>query len=132
VAAEFTTSNVAQERLDPTSIYNLYRRLIAVRRRSPSLLLGRYEPIEASGDLLLYVREHQAERTLIALNLGVNAMAVTLPDRLLRGTTLVSSGGDRDGAVVTGALTLRGHEGVVVALAPEAAQRTAADERKNQ
>ncbi len=120
VATAFTATNVEHERLDPTSIYTLYRRLIALRRRSPSLLLGRYQPIAASGNLLLYVREHQQERTMIALNLGADSVTVMLPDCQLRGTILVSSGADRDGVVVTGDLSLGGHEGVIVALAPDA------------
>jgi glycosidase len=76
VAIGFGTNNVECERLDPTSIYHLHRRLIAVRRRSPSLLVGHYRPI-------------------------------------------VASAGDHDGAVVTGDVTLRGSEGVVMALAPD-------------
>ena len=119
VAAGFGTDNVERERLDPASIYNLYRRLIAVRRRSPSLLVGHYRPMVASGDLLLFVREYGSERTLIGLNLGGEAIAVRFPDRQLRGEIVVSSAGDRDGAVVTGDIRLGGHEGVVVALAPD-------------
>ena len=119
VAAGFETDNVERERRDPTSIYNLHRQLIALRRRSPSLLAGRYQPIAANGDLLLFVREHESERTLIGLNLGGEAIEIRFPDQQLRGEILVSSARDRDGAVVTGAVTLCGHEGVVIALAPD-------------
>ena len=121
VGSGFRTANVESQRLDPTAIHNLYRRLIAARRRSPSLLVGHYRPVVATGDLLLFVREHESERTLIALNLGGEALTVKFPDQPLRGEIVVSSAGDRDGAVVTGDLTLSGHEGVVVALAPEMA-----------
>ena len=119
VATGFGTDNVELERLDPTSIYNLHRRLIAARRRSPSLRVGHYRPIVASGDLLLFVREHESERTLIGLNLGGEAIPVSFPDQELRGEIVVSSAGDRDGAVVTGDITLCGNEGVVMALAPD-------------
>ena len=119
VSAGFETDNVARQRGDPTSIYNLYRRLIALRRRSPSLRMGRYRPIVATGDLLLFVREHESERTLIGLNLGGEATEIRLTDQQPRGQILVSSAGDRDGAVVTGTVTLRGHEGLVMALAPD-------------
>ena len=118
VAVEFTATNVERQRRDPMSIYNLYRRLIAVRRRSPSLLFGRYQPLAAERDLLLFFREHGRERTLICLNLGEGDVAVTLADGRLRGPILVSSRGDRDGTPVDGELALNGHEGVVVALAP--------------
>ena len=119
VAPGFETDNVECERLDPTSIHSLYRRLIAVRRRSPSLRVGHYRPIVASGNLLVFVREHESERTLIGLNLGGEAIALRFPDRQLRGEILVSSAGDREGVLVTGDITLRGNEGVVMTLAPE-------------
>jgi alpha-glucosidase len=118
VAAGFPAHNVDSERLDPASIYHLHRRLIAVRRRSPSLRGGRYRPIVAGGDLLVFVREHESERSLIGLNLGGEAIAVSFPDRRLRGEILVSSTGDRDGTVVTEGITLRPNEGVVMSLAP--------------
>jgi Glycosidases len=119
VAAGFETANVERERRDPTSIYNLYRQLIALRRRSPALLIGRYRPIVASGDLLLFVREHESERILIGLNLGGEAIEIRFPDQELRGEILLSSARDRDGAVVAGAVRLCGHEGMVMALAPD-------------
>ena len=120
VADGFGTDNVEQERLDPASTLQLYRRLIAARRRWPALQRGDYRPIVARGDLLLYVRQHADERMLVGLNLGRDATAVSFPDRQLRGEIVVSSGGDRDGEKVDGDLTLRGDEGIVLALAPDA------------
>ena len=120
VAPGFARDNVKRERLDPTSIYSLYRHLIAVRRRLPSLRVGHYRPIMATGDLLMFVREHERERTLIALNLGEEAIAVSLSDQQLRGEIVVSSGRDREGEVVTDRISLRGNEGVMISLAPEA------------
>ena len=119
VDADFATDNVERERVDPASIYNLYRRLIAVRRRSPSLVVGGYRPIEAGGDLLVYVRQHESERALVALNLGRDATVVKFPEGQLRGRIVVSSGADRDGEPVEGDLLLDGDEGLVVSLAPE-------------
>jgi alpha-glucosidase len=119
VAAGSADANVALERRDPASIFNLYRRMIRARRGLPSLRLGSYVPVAATGDLLMFVREHQNERTLVALNLGAEPISVRWPAHELRGRILVSSAGDRDGAVVAGDLTLAGHDGVVVALASE-------------
>ena len=119
VAAGYASDNVERERLDPGSIYNLYRRLLAARRRSPSLRVGAYRPIVASGALLLFVREHPGERTLVGLNLGGEAIPLVFPRRQLRGEILVSSAADRDGAPGEGAITLRGNEGIVMKLAPD-------------
>jgi alpha-glucosidase len=120
VAPGFARDNVESERLDRTSIYSLYRRLIVVRRRLQSLLVGHYRPIVATGNLLTFVREHERERTLIGLNLGGEAIVLSFPDEQLRGEIVVSSGGDREGEVVTGRISLRGNEGVVIALASDA------------
>ncbi len=120
VAAGYARDNVERERRDPASMLDLYRRLIAARRCSPSLRLGHYRPIAASGDLLLYVRECPGERTLVGLNLGGHTVSVTFPGGQLRGEVLVSSGADRDGAISQGGITLRGNEGLVMALAPDA------------
>jgi len=119
VAAGFVTHNVESEGRNSGSIYHLHRRLIALRRRSPSLQGGRYRPIAASGDLLVFVRQHENERTLIGLNLGGEAITMSFLDRQLRGEILVSSTGDLDGAVVAGTVTLRANEGVVISLAPD-------------
>jgi alpha-glucosidase len=120
VAAGYARDNVERERRDPASMLELYRRLIAARRRLPSLRLGHYRPIVASGDLLLYVRECPGERTLVGLNLGGHPVPVTFPGGQLRGKVLVSSGADRDGAISQGEIMLRGDEGLVMALAPDA------------
>jgi alpha-glucosidase len=104
--------NVAGQRADRTSLFHLYRRLIALRRATPALLDGRYESIVAKGDLLMLIRSAGDERMLVALNFGegtIEAIAV-------QGVIAVSTHGDRDGEILKGWLVLRGHEGVVVRL----------------
>jgi hypothetical protein len=66
------------------------------------------------------VRECPGERTLVGLNLGGHPVPVTFPGGQLRGKVLVSSGADRDSAISQGEITLRGNEGLVMALAPDA------------
>src|SRR5207248_7486423 len=50
--AHFRSENVENARRDGTSIYNLYRRLIAARRAQPALSVGSYHPTAAEGDLM--------------------------------------------------------------------------------
>ena len=125
VGTGYARDNVERERSDPASMLNLYRRLIAARRRLPSLRVGRYRPIVAGGDLLLYVRECPGERTLVALNLGGHTVPVAFPDGQLRGEVLVSSGADRDAEIGREAIVLRGNEGLLMALPPGAVVPTA-------
>jgi alpha-glucosidase len=119
VSSNFSEINVQRQRGDKDSIYNLFRRLIRLRRNTPALTLGSYRPIIAHGDLLLYVREKGPDRMLVALNLGGEPTAVELSSSTLTGSIAVSSSGDRDGEEVRGRLDLRGNESAVVSLAPE-------------
>jgi alpha-glucosidase len=69
----------------------------------------------AEGDLLLYAREHQSGRVLVALNLGDDPASVSFPHPL-QGCVLVSSFADRDDENIDGGIELRPLEGLVVAL----------------
>jgi alpha-glucosidase len=119
LADHWHSENVENQRSDATSMYNLYRRLIAARRKHPALLVGSYRPVVARGDLLLLVREWRVQRFLIALNVGSEATAVTFPTEELHGRVVVSTLGDRDGETVHGSIDLRGNEGLVIELSPE-------------
>jgi len=119
LSSTFRETNVASQRDDAASLYQLVRRLIRLRRSSPALRLGSYRPIVAQGDLLLYVRVSGPERLLIALNLGAEPTAVTFPSNTLSGRLLVSSFGDRHDEPVLGTINLRGNEGAVVELAEQ-------------
>jgi alpha-glucosidase len=123
---DFPAENVDNQRRDSTSVLNLHRRLIALRRASPALLIGSYRPIVASGDLLLFVRELGQERLLVSLNLGRDAAAVDLGCDAFRGRVLASSLGDRDGQAVSRSIDLRGHEGLVIELPADATIPSAA------
>jgi alpha-glucosidase len=119
MAQTYRERNVATERADSGSLYNLYRRLIALRRSRRSLTLGGYRPLFVSGDLLLFARELESERILVALNLGQEATSVAFPSGHLAGRLLVSSFGDRDGEAVTGSIDLRADEGAVMELSAD-------------
>jgi alpha-glucosidase len=109
---DYRTLNVAAEREDPASTLSLYRRLLALRRAEPALALGAYELVGAEGDLLAYARDWDGRRFLVALNLGHDSL--TLEHRALEGCVALSTHPDREGERVSGALELRGDEGVVI------------------
>jgi alpha-glucosidase len=109
-------NNVANQRHDKASIYQLYRCLIALRRTRTPLLVGHYRMVLAEGNLLLFVREFGNERILVALNFGdAPAVANFVSDELV-GRLLLSSAGDRQDKVVRGSINLRAHEGAIVEL----------------
>ena len=111
--------NVEQQKADACSIYWLYRKLIALRKSQPALQLGSYQPLVASGDLLLYVRELAENRIFVALNLGAQPAAVIFPQDAAAGTLLLSTHGDRENETVSHDLALRAHEGAIVELSPD-------------
>jgi alpha-glucosidase len=116
ISDDHETKNVGCQRDDPASIYNLYRRLIATRGQRPSLSIGCYRPIAAAGDLLLFVRQHEDERTLVALNFGPEPLSASLAQPL-QGQILMSTFADRASETVIGEVSLRPHEGLVIDIA---------------
>jgi alpha-glucosidase len=109
------TRNVEAERADPTSLLNLYRRLIAVRRAHPALTAGSYRRVKAEKGVLTFRRQQDDEIMVVALNLSGEPHSAILPDEE-RGTVLVSSMADREGEVVAGRIDLAGDEGLVIKL----------------
>jgi len=105
--------SVAPQVDDPGSILTLHRRLLALRHAEPALAVGRWEPVDARGDILAYLRAEGDTRFLVALNLA--SAAARLPGAWAGEVTL-STRPDRDGEPVEGAVALGGDEAVVVRL----------------
>src|SRR4051812_12173352 len=99
---------------DKTSILNLYRALIDLRKRTPALVSGSYVPIAAQGELLLYRRQDDEQSILIALNLGNEPVSVLSDSIGLGGEILLSTQMDRKGEAVGETLDLRANEGVIL------------------
>jgi alpha-glucosidase len=116
VATAYPTVNVAAQRHDPTSMLTLYRRLIALRRATPALAVGSYTPVGAHGDVFAYIRMHEAQRSLVALNLGSQPQQLRLRHMEGQGHIVLSTHLDRSGAVGREMIELRGDEGLIIAL----------------
>ncbi len=120
VAEDFAACNVACERSDPSSLLNLYRRLLDLRRSPPALSQGVYRPLAPVGDglaeVLAYEREVASDRLLIVLNFGPKPAVLPLPAGVSAGIVLISTDSDRDGQKVAGSVGLFGHDGAVIEL----------------
>jgi alpha-glucosidase len=121
LTADWTMRNVDMLRRDKKSIYMIYHRLIEARRHSQALQRGSCRPIASKGDLLLYVREFGSERILTALNLGTTPAIVESSFGDFKGRVIVSTSGLHDGDHIDAIIRLDANEGVVIALAPDAA-----------
>jgi alpha-glucosidase len=116
VAPDHEAVNVEAQRAAPTSILNLYRRLLAYRKVTPALQWGSYQAVDGvPRACYVFVRQTDDQRVLIALNFSAQDQRVTLPAHD-GGTIVLSTHLDREETISLGDLILRGHEGVIVEL----------------
>ena len=93
VARDHGEVNVEAQRDAPRSMLTLYRRLIALRRGEPALEVGRFEAVEAEGDVLAYIRRGREGESefLVALNLGPQPHRLRRPADAPGGTVVLST-----------------------------------------
>ena len=118
VSDEFARENVVNLEADAGSILNLYKALIALRKKLPQLVTGAYEPVAAQGDILLYRRRGDGDAVVIALNLGAEPASITSSSIGFDNEILLSTFLDRTGEKLEGMLDLRGNEGVIMGAQP--------------
>lgn len=92
--ADRATRNVASERDDPRSMWNLYRALLALRRQRRALSLGDWMPVATGNAILAYERRWGEERMLVLLNLSDRAQCMALPAWARGLPVLLSTHGD--------------------------------------
>jgi len=79
LALNRSAHNAESQQRDPASLFNFYRELIALRRASPALMLGRYEADRVDGLVWTFQRVQGHERVLVALNYGDTPATLDLP-----------------------------------------------------
>ena len=115
MGADIAQRNVRTLHEDGTSLLWLYRRLLALRRRTPALTAGAYEPLRSRNDLLCFQRTLSGDAWLIALN------TCHEPRRLAytgRAVVRLSTYLDREDETIDGTTLLRADEGVMLQLDP--------------
>ncbi len=103
--------NMLRQQNEPRSMLQLYRQLIALRRRYPCLAEGEYEPVRARNGILAYRRSLGETRMLIGLNTADEPRRWNCG---VRGSRLISTYLDRPAESVDPSILLRANEGVVV------------------
>jgi alpha-glucosidase len=103
--------NVERQSAGPGSVLALHEALISLRRTEPALSAGRYVPVLADDDLLVYRRVHTGRDVVVALNLG--HLPQTAPIGV-SGAVALSTHLDRADERVHGEIALRPDEGVIV------------------
>jgi alpha-glucosidase len=120
LADDHLRENVATLADDRGSILHLYKALIALRKKTPQLVKGAYQPIAAEADVLLYRRECDGGALVVALNLGASPVSIASASIGAGRAILLSTLLDRRGEEVRGALELRANEGVILGAAGHA------------
>ncbi len=68
VNSDHTVINVESQRRDPDSLFNFYKRLIKLRRDTPTLHAGEWLPRRSHHKVMSYYRVHKDQRMLVVLN----------------------------------------------------------------
>jgi len=111
--ADWPTRNVARMTDESQSILTLYRRLLSLRRDCLALSIGDFVLLNVEDEILAYERRYDAERLIVALNLGGQPHRLQLPDWARDSRLLLST--VEDAALVEGgAVLLRSNEAVVL------------------
>ena len=78
---DYKKRNVEIQQKDENSLFNLTRRLIALRKEYLTLRQGEFVPLEnMPKDVLAYLRKDENETILVALNFSSKAQTLSLPD----------------------------------------------------
>jgi alpha-glucosidase len=79
IAPDYQARNVKKESEDPTSMYNLYKKLLKLRKESEILIKGTYESLGINNkDIFAYTRKYGTEILIIAVNFSNKTQPITL------------------------------------------------------
>jgi alpha-glucosidase len=107
---EHDQCNVEALKKDATSIYELYRKLLRLRREYGFLAHGKLADVKAEGHVLRFLRGNGDTRVEVVMNLGHDPVRT----QVRTGTILVSTGIDREGEGVSDAIDLKAGEGLMI------------------
>ena len=115
LAEDYRISNVAHQLEDESSILNLYRKLLTLRRNIPVMQIGEYQSVKQHHpDCFIYQRTLPGQPgLLIALNFSNNQHHLNLDDRRTA-EILISTYLDRSGEVDLSDVVLRPDEGIIL------------------
>jgi alpha-glucosidase len=109
----WTENNVQMQAADECSLLQLYRGLIALRRRSPPLIEGSYHFLFAQENILAFARVMNDERLLVTINFGDVPAAIEIEPGWQQNKLVLSSYLDRSGECVGSRIDLRPLEGLI-------------------
>lgn len=104
--------NAKAETADPNSVFHYYKKLIALRKQTPIMVYGKYEPLfEESEDWFVYTRTLENEKLLVVCSFTDQDTAFTIPEEFAGAELLISN---MENAYDKGTVTLRPYEAFVL------------------
>ncbi len=92
VNPNYTTVNAKEELGDEGSVYHYYKRMIALRHRTPALVYGDFKDLDpASGEVFAYTRVLGEERYLVVLNFTGSAVSYEMPGGMTAGRLVITN-----------------------------------------
>ncbi|MGF1473082.1 MAG: alpha-amylase family glycosyl hydrolase [Rubrobacteraceae bacterium] len=117
VADDSDEINVAAQEEDPDSMLTFFRRLVELRKEVPALHKGSYRSVNGADDgMFVYLRQHEGQRVIVALNFDAEPRQLDLPEPENGGKLLCSTHPNRDFPADPARLEIRPNEGVVLLL----------------
>ena len=94
--------NARQEISDENSIYNYFRQMIALRKKTPAFVYGDYLDLDPNHpSLFAYTRTLATDKYLVTLNFSRQPLEYALPDGIVAGELMLSNLGGREERVAT-------------------------------
>jgi alpha-glucosidase len=116
VSEDYRTRNVAVQDDNPTSMLNLYRKLLWLRRQTPAFQTGSYRTVEQSNtNCFCYLRSQGAKEYLVTLNFTNKPQDLSLA-LSKRAIIALSTNLNRDGEFSLPSLHMRPNEGLLIEL----------------
>lgn len=117
ISKEYLRENVTLQQKDSLSMLSLYKRLIELRTKHPSLAIGNYRPVLSDNQLISYIRSAEGYPSmLIILNL-THRPCYFKPEHLnLSGKVILGTVPELEGFQFDRHMHLGGDEGVIIQL----------------
>lgn len=94
--------NAAQELADPNSVYNYFRRMLALRKKTPAFVYGDYQDLDPqNAKVFAYTRTLGDATYLVVLNFSRDSVSYSLPAGLKAGQLQVTNFESTEGGTPT-------------------------------
>lgn len=120
ISRKYKTVNVSSLKSDDESMLTLYRKLISLRQREPSLMVGKYVPVFSDNQMMAFIREEKGYQAfLIILNFTHRPCYFRQHQTRYSGKIVIATAPELENTNVEGNISLSGDEGIVIALKPQ-------------